>query len=170
MSWDNALKNLPIIADGRRSPATRRTEGRRPVSPQRPSGNNAGVKVKAKLAAWTGIAAAALAAGSCTTIGGRPVEGWPVLQTYEHYVPHAEFRDRCSRYTSFGATALACAEFNFRTRRCDIWFSKDFPPQDYTIEHEREHCLGYEHAGESDLRNMLKRYNDSLAKTRQAGR
>jgi hypothetical protein len=105
-----------------------------------------------------------LAAASCSTTGGKPVEGWPELAIAEHHVSHKEFRDRCSRYTSFGGTALACAEFNFRAQTCDIWFSADFPPQEYTIAHEREHCRGFEHAGETDLRRMLKRYKDSLKK------
>jgi hypothetical protein len=97
-------------------------------------------------------------AAACTAIGNERVQGWPRLAVVEHYVPHAEMRDRCVKYVAFGESPAACAEFNFEARRCDIWFSADFPPPPFMIEHERKHCLGYEHAGEHHLREALERY------------
>jgi len=91
-------------------------------------------------------------------IGGERVEGWPSLQVVEHSVRHDEMRDRCSKYVGFGLSPEACAEFDFAARRCDIWYSADFPPQAFIIEHERQHCLGYEHAGEHQLRTYLREY------------
>jgi hypothetical protein len=69
-----------------------------------------------------------LAAACAATIGHEKVEGWPQLQIFEHYVPHAQMRNRCMRYVGFGTTPIACAEFSLAALRCDIWFSADFPP------------------------------------------
>lgn len=74
-----------------------------------------------------------------------PAADWPKLDVFEHYVPHAEMRDRCARWTAWGASPEACAEWNFVRRRCDIWYSADFPPQRFIIEHERKHCAGWMH-------------------------
>lgn len=99
----------------------------------------------------------ALSAG-CTTIGHEKVAGWPTLQIVEHRVPHHVMRDRCVQYVGFGMSPEACAEFDFDRKRCDLWFSADFPPPSYIVEHERLHCLGYEHAGEEGLKEAWDRY------------
>jgi len=99
-----------------------------------------------------------LAVAACTVIGGEPVPGWPELKIVEHYVPHGSMREHCERYMAFGQSPAACAEFDFRANRCDIWYSADFPPQDFIIEHERQHCRGYEHVGEHRMREALQRY------------
>lgn len=98
------------------------------------------------------------AASGCTTIGGERVAGWPKLQVVEHYVPNAVMRDRCAQYVGFFMTPMACAEFDFDARRCDIWYSADVPPPRYVMEHERAHCMGYEHTGEHRMRAMLRNY------------
>jgi hypothetical protein len=101
-------------------------------------------------------------AAACTVIAGDPVTGWPEMQTVEHRVPHNEMRERCARYVGFGMSPEACAEFNFAAGRCDLWFSADFPPAAYVVEHERQHCQGFEHAGEHELRAILAQYLASL--------
>jgi hypothetical protein len=106
------------------------------------------------------------ALGGCTVIGGDPVPGWPALEIIEHHVPHAEMRERCGRYVSLLMSPEACAEFDFANRSCHVWFSADFPPPRYVVQHEREHCLGYEHAGEQGMREILSSYlatRDALA-------
>jgi hypothetical protein len=105
-----------------------------------------------------GIAAAALMSvmvSGCSVIGGERVSGWPELKIIEHHVSHREMRDRCMPYMGVGMSPEGCAEFNFAQSRCDIWLSADFPPPRFVVEHERQHCLGYEHAGENDLREIL---------------
>jgi hypothetical protein len=99
-----------------------------------------------------------LSLGACTSIGHEKVEGWPQLTVVEHYVPHHVMRDRCVKYTPFGSSPEACAEFNLAERRCDLWFSADFPPPKAFIEHERMHCAGYDHVGETNMRDYLARY------------
>lgn len=96
---------------------------------------------------------------ACTTVDShQKVEGWPLLTVHEHHVPHSVMRDRCVKYTAFGSYPEACAEFNLATRRCDIWFSADFPPSKAMVEHERLHCAGYDHVGETNMKDFLARY------------
>jgi hypothetical protein len=104
-------------------------------------------------------ALAATLAGACTTIGHERVEGWPSLEIVEHHVAHNVMRSRCVKYVGFGMTPIACAEFDLAARRCHVWFSADLPPPPSVIEHERLHCQGYDHPGESTMRNILARFN-----------
>jgi len=100
-----------------------------------------------------------LSLGACTTIGHEKVEGWPDLMVFEHYVPHHVMRDRCVKYTAWGTSPEACAEFDLAERTCNLWFSADFPPPQAFIEHERMHCAGYDHVGETNMRNFLAAWN-----------
>ena len=99
----------------------------------------------------------ALTAG-CSTMDHQRVAGWPELEIIEHHVAHAEMRSRCARYAGFGMSPLACAEFDLAARECNIWFSADFPPQRFIVEHERLHCAGYDHAGSSGMARLLQRH------------
>ena len=108
------------------------------------------------------VLGATLSVGACTTIDtGEPVEGWPQLRVVEHYVPDATMRQRCSKYVAFGMLPLACAEFNFASGECHVWYSANFPPSQSVMEHERLHCQGYEHPGDTTLRDVLARYRAS---------
>jgi len=101
---------------------------------------------------------AALLAG-CTTIDKHErVEGWPKLEIVEHYVPHAEMRDRCVKYVGFGMSPEACSEFDLMARKCHIWFSADFPPQAFIVRHEHLHCAGYDHPGSTAMQQYLESY------------
>jgi hypothetical protein len=102
------------------------------------------------------LAALAAAAAGCAAIGHEKVAGWPQLAVHEHYVPHAEMQARCARYVvRFGARPLACAEFNFDERRCDIWYSRSVGARPELVAHERLHCAGYDHPGEDAMARML---------------
>ena len=96
--------------------------------------------------------------GACTIIGHEKVEGWPKLTVIEHYVPHHEMRDRCVPYTPWGSAPEACAEFNLAERTCNLYFSADFPPPAFFVKHERMHCDGYDHVGETQMRDFLQAY------------
>lgn len=104
------------------------------------------------------IALCAAALAGCTMIGHQKVEGWPQLTIHEHYVPHHVMRDKCVKYTPWGMSPEACAEFNLAELRCDLYFSADFPPPKFFIEHERMHCAGYDHEGETHMREFLAKY------------
>ena len=99
-------------------------------------------------------AAISLLAAGCTTIGHEKVQGWPRLEVVEHYVPYEAMAARCQKYVGFGMTPLACAEFDFVAHRCHLWFNESFAPR-AVVEHERLHCQGYDHAGESTMRDFL---------------
>ncbi len=103
------------------------------------------------LAAILGIAYGGYA---CSVVGHQKVDGWPELEVHEHYVSHKDMRDRCGKYTSWATSPEACAEFDLARGRCDIWFSKDFPPADSIKEHERLHCKGFDHVGSTVMREF----------------
>ena len=107
--------------------------------------------------------------GGCATIAHEKVEGWPQLQIVEHYVPAQTMTERCRKYVGFGSVALACAEFNLATRRCDIWLNESFAPP-AIVEHERLHCRGYDHVGATGMRDFLALYqaaNGRLARAQE---
>jgi hypothetical protein len=104
----------------------------------------------------TGLLAAFVLGGlaGCSAMGPA-IEDWPELAVHEHHVPRAEMRKRCAAFAAFGSPPQACAEVNFAQRRCDIWFRADRPPSAYVRAHERLHCAGHDHEGESTLRQAL---------------
>lgn len=104
------------------------------------------------------VAVLVLALQGCTIVGHQQVQGWPQLAVVEHYVPELQLRERCVKYVAFGMSPQACAEFDFAARRCDLWFSADFPPTQSMVEHERLHCQGYDHVGMSTMQDILARY------------
>jgi hypothetical protein len=98
----------------------------------------------------------------CTTVGHEKVEGWPELAVHEHRVSADEVYERCRKYVGFGMVPLACAEFNLATRRCDIWLIEGFATRSI-VEHERLHCRGHDHVGETAMRDFLTRYRAATA-------
>ena len=96
----------------------------------------------------------ALALSGCASMGPA-IEDWPELEVIEHHVPRAQVHERCRKYAAFGSRPLACAEVDFAARRCDIWLSAESPPAAYVLRHERQHCAGHDHEGESSLRDAL---------------
>lgn len=82
---------------------------------------------------------------ACTTVDkAYRAPNWPSdMRTIVNHVPHAEMRDRCSKYAPWWGSIEACAEWNLETRECHIWLSRDFPPSKSVVDHERAHCAGY---------------------------
>jgi hypothetical protein len=97
-----------------------------------------------------------------TSIGHEKVPGWPELAVVEHYLPQRAMETRCARWAN-GLTPLACAEFDFAAARCDIFYSADRRPSPALVAHERLHCQGYDHAGESAMREQLVQWNRTMA-------
>lgn len=95
----------------------------------------------------------------CSTIDSHEkVAGWPQLRLVEHYVADGVMRQRCAKYMPFGFLPEACAEFYFDRGECHVWYSSDWPPAQYVVRHERLHCQGYDHPGDTTLRDVLARY------------
>ncbi|MGQ0545262.1 MAG: hypothetical protein ACT4P3_08015 [Betaproteobacteria bacterium] len=103
------------------------------------------------------IPLALLLTSGCTTVGHERVEGWPELAIVEHRVSASQMYSRCRKYVGFGMVPMACAEFNLATRRCDVWLVDGFALPTI-VEHERLHCRGYDHVGETSMRDFLTRY------------
>lgn len=103
---------------------------------------------------------------ACSTMDHERVEGWPQLQIVEHYVPAETMLQRCRKYAGFGSVPLACAEFNLVARRCDIWLSQSMAWPSL-VEHERLHCRGYDHVGETNMRDFLARYQAATGASRE---
>lgn len=97
---------------------------------------------------------ATLAVG-CAGIAHEQVPDWPRLEIVEHYAPGHEIRERCARYVAYGTVPIACAQFDFDAARCHIWYRADGPLAPEVMWHERLHCEGYDHPGETTLRHML---------------
>ena len=99
----------------------------------------------------------AIALCGCASMGPA-IEDWPELAVHEHHVPRPRLLEHCKQYAAFGSPPVACAEVNFAARRCDIWLNADAPPAAYVLRHERLHCAGHDHEGETTLREALARY------------
>lgn len=110
---------------------------------------------------FLGVLLCVFTASCSVMMGHERVAGWPQLEVVEHYVPHSVMRDRCARYVAFGSSPEACAEFDLANRKCHIWFSADFPPQPFIVEHERLHCAGYDHQGSTNMAAYLKYWHAS---------
>jgi hypothetical protein len=88
----------------------------------------------------------------CSTIDPQnKVEGWPELQVVENRVSFDDVQIKCGQYVGWGQWPMACATFYFQTAKCVIWYAFD-----WSLEHERQHCLGFDHPGSNDMRAMWK--------------
>ncbi len=90
-----------------------------------------------------------------------PPVDFPKLSIVVHQVSHTEMLERCQDALW---KPLACAETNFKNMVCDIWYSDDVPPTKAIIDHEELHCKGYDHVGESSIRDAWEKYKQ---RTRQ---
>ena len=106
------------------------------------------------------VVIAVLAAG-CSFNSSRPVEDWPAMRIVEHKVPDAEMRERCGRAAGAGMRAIACAQFNFRESRCDIWYGSLGLLRPIVVAHERGHCRGHDHVGSDGMARELKSYRET---------
>lgn len=103
-------------------------------------------------------AALLLALAGCSTIDHAPAPtDWPALKVVERRVSHAQMRDTCSAFVPWYLSPEACAVIRFNDRVCTITISADFPPSRSVLEHEREHCAGHDHPGETTLRDAARR-------------
>lgn len=91
-----------------------------------------------------------------------PPVDFPKLSIIVHQVSHTEMLERCKDTVW---KPLACAETNFTTMVCDIWYSKDVPPTKAIIDHEELHCKGYDHVDESSIRDAWENYKRRIPPT-----
>lgn len=101
----------------------------------------------------------------CTTIGHQPPPSdWPVLKEKILYVNGATLYKYCESnlLTDF---AFACARISFEKRVCYIVLPEQTADgsQPWLLEHEREHCKGKDHAGESGLAQAWEKWKTAEA-------
>jgi hypothetical protein len=109
----------------------------------------------------------------CTTVGHQRVENWPAFKVTEHVVPYGELMKHCGHFVPWWARVLTwigtpgmpvnvmgCAVIHFDTNTCDIWIREGMDPEVHedVVEHERQHCDGYDHEGATAFRDALARH------------
>lgn len=97
----------------------------------------------------------ALLLTGCTMIDmdQPPAKDFPKLAITEHYVSWAVMREKCQKADVPGIMSVGCTEYDLIRETCHIWLVADPPPSPETIAHERLHCAGYDHVGESTLQD-----------------
>lgn len=95
----------------------------------------------------------------CAINSSVRIANWPPLKVVENYVSSATMFDRCQKYAPWGSIVEACAEFDLAAGVCNIYYNKEFPPPQRIIDHEREHCAGYDHVGGTEMRALLEQFN-----------
>jgi len=106
-----------------------------------------------------------LFAASCAAISEPPVEGWPELQIVWHQVSQEEVHGYCAIRVGpipVGARILGCATADFDRRECHIYVTEDAAA--WVIEHERLHCLGWDHPGENTMRDGWRKWRERHAR------
>lgn len=119
-----------------------------------------------RLAARLGciLAAGFFGLAGCSMMGHVKTDGWPELKVTETKVDLPVIRERCSKYLSpLMGPALACAEFNLTAGTCQIWYAWDSH-----LEHERQHCLGYDHVGGTVMAEAVVKYREIQARAAMA--
>lgn len=103
--------------------------------------------------------AVAFGLSSCSTIGNRPPPAdFPKLNVTVNYVPWEKMYSVCSQY---GIQPAACTEVNFKDNSCVVWVVPNDGLTKYTLEHELLHCQGWDHPGETTLRDMWERFKET---------
>ena len=92
---------------------------------------------------------------------GRPAD-WPKLEQLVERLPDADTQRACSRYMSAGPPRRACAVVNFAAGTCRIVLADSSTRGNY--DHERMHCMGYDHAGETTVRDAWSTYKEERAR------
>lgn len=107
--------------------------------------------------------------GGCSSIETR-IEDFPELAVSYHEVSHEEIVRRCHAgmppwMKALGGIPMACAEINFRTKTCSIYWTAAFAGEK---KHEEEHCRGGDHDGM--LKKKWENYKKSLPKNTRLAR
>ena len=97
----------------------------------------------------------ALLLSSCSMVNysSRPADFPTLIERLHQYDTSAGVRDACgSLYEAYGQSVpfalIACSHWRFDTLTCDVYVQRG---DEGTLEHERGHCRGYDHYGESTI-------------------
>ena len=110
-----------------------------------------------------------LLVGCATTIDNHtsPPLDWPKLTIVENYVPVGILYEKCYKYVPewmkwLGAIVEGCAEMDFKANTCTVWVRDSGFADLNILTHERLHCQGYDHIGDSVLKNEWEKYKNEL--------
>lgn len=76
--------------------------------------------------------------------------GFPKLKVHEHHVAVERLAEFCQ------PLQITCSWVAWAAGRCDIYIAPNTPAP--LIAHERKHCDGRDHIGESTIRNAFARW------------
>jgi len=99
------------------------------------------------------LLAGCASAGPSIDVERTPPADWPKLEEHVFRIEQADIPERC--FDGISTRANACAVTDFRNRVCNIYVATDDPA---VLEHERLHCLGYDHPRASTMRAGWARY------------
>lgn len=105
-----------------------------------------------------------LLAGCTTTLrhaamdyNNPPPADWPKLREHIYSIQHADLARYCKTSAENAAKSVSCAVINFAVNTCSIYITEKALPD--SLQHEREHCLGYNHVGDLNRsRNAWERW------------
>jgi hypothetical protein len=107
--------------------------------------------------------------GCATTIDNHtlPSADWPKVIVVENQVSVGVLYQQCWKYVPewmkwLGAIVEGCAEIDFKKNVCTIWVRGDGFANEEILTHERKHCQGYDHIGDSILRDEWEDYKREL--------
>lgn len=107
------------------------------------------------------LALAIMLSGCATFIDQHkePPADWPLLKVTEHRLDMWPLIKQCYPSVSLmmkllGGFANACAWINLQEMTCDIYVHTAATESDPTLIHEREHCQGRDHFGDSTLADL----------------
>lgn len=83
-----------------------------------------------------------------------PPADWPTLAVSRHY---GKVSEHCAQ---LGIGTLACAVVDFDNNTCDIYWPSS--PPEWMIRHEEAHCKGYDHYGDSIMRDAWAQHRQKL--------
>jgi hypothetical protein len=116
------------------------------------------------------IAAAVTVLMGCTTIDMQrtPPVDFPSLAVRIHAVDGGAVIRACYKYVALGWKLLGaipegCAEVDFEESTCTIYLRGDYPSK-RVLDHELLHCRGYDHPGESSIRDAWEAHRKELLK------
>lgn len=88
-----------------------------------------------------------------------PAADWPQLRELVYREPASAIPELCRRSPTYSAGATtACSSVNFAEGWCAIFLPAGHRHEAALLEHERAHCRGFDHPGETFTRDTWERH------------
>ena len=83
-----------------------------------------------------------------------PPADWPLLAVKYYEMSIDDIATRCPNVV----LPVGCAVVNFALSECYVYTATSTP---WIVEHEEKHCLGYDHYGDSTMRDAWKQWKEN---------